>query len=428
MTADDIPLWSRRLRAAREAKGWDIPETGDLLWRELGKSTRRDSARRMVDNWERGRHKPSGRNLRAICQLLNLDPRDLFDGEDGPARTPPEDDAAQLLITLKADALDLATWAERTNVGDTTINYLASATRRLAQEYLSRPPAPLLAEAAELYRRVADLLRGGRQHLQQTRDLHVIAGQLLAFLSWASSDLGEADAAEAYATAGWVMAEQADHDALRAMLLTAQSKNAFWEGRYRLAAELAQRGQRYAPATEARVLLACQEGDARQALGELASAQEAQRAAAAARDAITAEVEVGGLWACGRARQANYAVGVCLAGRDTAGALAGVAEAREAYAAGELWAYGTWAQLCLGAGIAYILQGDLDDALGELAPILALPEEQRLATLASRFGEVDQHLAHRRFSGSRAVLELREQITEYRAGALTAKAIMKGDQ
>ncbi|TDD79919.1 hypothetical protein [Actinomadura rubrisoli] len=78
--------------------------------------------------------------------------------------------------------------------------------------------------------------------------------------------------------------------------------------------------------------------------------------------------------------------------------------------------------------MAYVLKGDLDEALGELTPILALPGEQRLATLVSRFGEVDQHLAHRRFRGSPAVLALREQITEYQAEAITTKAITKGDE
>ncbi|MUN39413.1 helix-turn-helix domain-containing protein [Actinomadura litoris] len=419
MTAEEVPLWSRRLRTAREAKGWDIPEAGEYLWRGLGKSVRRDSARRMIDNWERGRHRPRGRNLRTMCQLLSLDPGSLFDDEDTRACASSEDEAAHLLITLKAEALDLATWAERTNVGDTTVSYLAAATQRLARDYLSKAPAPILAEAAELYRRTADLLRGGRQHLRQSRDLHIIAGQLLAFLSWASSDLGEPSAAEAYASVGWVMAEQADHDALRAMVLTAQSKNAFWEGRYRQAAELARQGQQYAPSTEAKVLLACQEGDAHQALGDLGRAQESQRRAQTAREAITAETEVGGLWACGRARQANYAVGVHLRARDTTSALASVAEAHQAYAAGELWAYGTWAQICLGAATAYVFKGELDHALEELT---------RLATLVNRLGEVDQHLAHRRFHGSRAALTLRQQITEYQADALTTKAITTGDQ
>ncbi|MFD0852899.1 helix-turn-helix domain-containing protein, partial [Actinomadura adrarensis] len=61
--------------------------------------------------------------------------------------TPRAVSAADLVATLRGEAIDLATWAEQTNVGHTTIGYLASATRRLAKDYLSRPPVPVLAEA-----------------------------------------------------------------------------------------------------------------------------------------------------------------------------------------------------------------------------------------------------------------------------------------
>ena len=87
--------------------------------------------------------------------------------------------------------LDLATWAEQTNVGDMTIDALADGASRLARDYLQKPPLPVLREAASAYRRVSGLLRGGHQSLRQTRDLYVIAGQLLAFLSWVSSDIGQ---------------------------------------------------------------------------------------------------------------------------------------------------------------------------------------------------------------------------------------------
>jgi tetratricopeptide (TPR) repeat protein/transcriptional regulator with XRE-family HTH domain len=341
--------------------------------------------------------------------------------------TPTTDSAAALVATLKGEVIDLAIWAEQTNVGDTTVEYLAAATQRLARDYLSKPPVPVLTEAVSLYRRVSELLRGGGQDLRHARDLHVITGQLLAFLSWASSDLGQGTAAEAYASAGWVMADQSDHDPLRAMVLIAQSKNAFWEGQYAQAAEFAQRGQRHAPTTETRVLLACQESDAWQALGDIARAQDAQRRACEAREVAVGVGEVGGLWACGRARQANYSIGVSLRAGDVAGALASAREAHDAYASGEQRAYGTWAQICIGAGIAHLMAGDLDLALGEFQPVLELPGEQRLATLVSRFGDVHRRLTQYRFAGSREALALQERISDYRAEAITTRAITTGE-
>lgn len=331
-----------------------------------------------------------------------------------------------VVIGLADEALDLAAWAEQTNVGDMTIDTLADATQRMARDYLRRPPLPVLGEAASAYRRVSGLLRSGHQTLHQARDLYVIAGQLLAFLSWASSDIGQHGAAEAHARAGWIMAEQADHDPLRALVLIAQGKNAYWEGRFQQAADLAQRGLACAPPTSARVLLASQWGDARQAVGDIAGALEAQAAVQAARDSVTSADEPGGIWACGRARQANYAMSVHLRAGDAAGALAEADIARQAYASGEEWAYGTWAQIRIASGIAYLLAGRVDGTASELAPILSLPPERRLATLTTRLGEVEMGLRDRRYQGSTDVAELRQRINGYRAHAVTTRALPPG--
>jgi DNA-binding XRE family transcriptional regulator len=340
---------------------------------------------------------------------------------------PGEDvDQEPIVVALATEAIDLATWAEQTNVGDTTIDTLADAAARLSRDYLRKPPLPVLRDTTALYMRVSGLLRGGHQSLRQARGLYVIAGQLLAFLSWVSSDVGQPGAAEAHARAGWVMAEQADHDALRAMVLVAQGKNAYWEGRFLDAADYASRGLDYAPPTSARVLLACQLSDARQAVGDIARALEAQDAAKRARDEITSPDEVGGVWACGQARQANYATGVHLRAGDSAAALAEAEMARQAYEQGEPWAYGTWAQICIGSGIAHLLAGRVDGAANELAPILGMPPERRLATLTARLGEVDSRLRHRRYEGSAEVATLRQQIADYRSQAITTRALSAG--
>ncbi len=335
-------------------------------------------------------------------------------------------DQEPIVVALATEALDLAMWAEQTNVGNTTIDALGDAAGRLSRDYLRKPPVPVLRDAAALYRRVSGLLRGGHQSLRQARDLYVIAGQLLAFLSWVSSDLGQPSAAEAHARAGWVMAGQADHDPLRAMVLIAQGKNAYWEGRFRDAAEYARRGLEYVPRTSAQVLLACQLGDARQAVGDIPGALEAQSRARRARDEITSAGEAAGLWACGHARQANYAMGVHLRAGDPAAALAEAETARDAYANGEPWAYGTWAQIRIGSGIAHLLAGRVDGAASELAPILEMPPEQRLVTLTTRLGEVDKRLSHHRYERSTEVVALREHIAGYRAKAITTQALLAG--
>lgn len=416
----DLPAWAQTLISAREAHSWDIPDAADLLWQRLNRSIQRDSARRMIANWECGRHRPRGRNLLAYCAVLGIDPRDLeIDTETGPAET------TDLLATLQRDAVDLAAWTEQTNVGDMTIDYLADAARRVAVDYQVRAPLPVLTEAAGHQRRVAELLRG-HQHLRQTRDLYLISGQILALLSWASSDLGQPGSAEAYSRAGGVMAEQADHDDLRALILITRSKTAYWERRLSEAAEHAARGFALAGSNSARVLLACQLGDAYQAMGDVPRAVEAHQSAQRARDEITG-ADVAGIWSCGRARQANYAIAVDVRAGDPVRALEHADEARAAYAAGEPVAYGTWAQICIGAGIAHVLKGDLEGAAAELEELFGLPPERRLVTLSTRLGELDWRLRQPRYRGCRPAAELREQITHYRAHTITAHALMAGD-
>ena len=136
--------------------------------------------------------------------------------------------------------------------------------------------------------------------------------------------------------------------------------------------------------------------------------------------------EPGGIWACGRARQANYAMSVHLRAGDPAAALAEADTARQAYEAGEEWAYGTWAQIQIATGLAHLLAGRVDGTASALAPILGMPPERRLATLTTRLGEVEMQLRDRRYQGSAEVTRLRQQITGYRAHAVAARALPPG--
>ena len=119
-------------------------------------------------------------------------------------------------------------------------------------------------------------------------------------------------------------------------------------------------------------------------------------------------------------------MGVHLRAGNPAAALAEAETARQAYEQGEPWAYGTWAQICIGSGIAHLLAGRVDGAVNELAPILRMPPEQRLTTLTTRLGDVDRQLRHRRYDGSTEVATLRQQIADYRAQAVTARALPPG--
>jgi transcriptional regulator with XRE-family HTH domain len=309
---------------------------------------------------------------------------------------------------------ELVSWIETTNVGDGTLDYLDNATSRLARDCLSTPPFRSHERGSQLAMRVSGLLRSGHQHINQTRDLYVIAGKLCAVLSWVASDFGQLATAEAHAHNGWALAEQADHNGLRALLLSAQSKNAFWKRCYDDAATYARRGYEYNPPGTARVLLACQEADAMQALDRLDDAREALARAEGAQDSILLPDELGGIFACGIARQANYAIGTHLRTGSIDQALRQVERAETAWRNGEQWAYGTWAQVQIGAAIAHLMGGEIEQAAVILQKILNKPAEQRLATLKTRLArDVIPLLANPMIGASKTVLMLREGIAEY---------------
>jgi hypothetical protein len=55
--------------------------------------------------------------------------------------------------------------------------------------------------------------------------------------------------------------------------------------------------------------------------------------------------------------------------------------------------------------------------------VLDLPPELRVVTITGRLGVVEQQLARRRYVGSGAAVDLRDQIRDFRAGALRQGAV-----
>jgi tetratricopeptide (TPR) repeat protein len=321
----------------------------------------------------------------------------------------------------------LITWTEQTNVGEGTLNSLNEIASQLAQDCVTPPLSQSLERAAFLSERISTILRTGHQRVNQTRELYAVAAKLSAVLSWIASDLGRPQSAESHANNGWVLAEQADNTDVRAIILSARSKNAFWAKRYDDAALLARRGYDYEPSGTVRVLLACQEADALQAMGNIEGARRALDRAEHARASIQDADSLGGIFACNIARQANYSIATNLRTGDVEAALREVKRAEEAWQNGEGWAYGTWAQVQIGAGIAYILAGDIDSASSVLRPVLGQPADKRLATLVKRFGnEVDALLAEPAIRTAKAAVELRGEIADYCAIPSTIRPTLTG--
>ncbi len=409
------------LRAARREKGVSLGRLAAQIGRDKGHLSR---VERGVDDREitpglvRDYQRALGMIVAATFSsggtdgtgaTMNYAPfepaNELSEGERSQASALAEEAAGR--------AASFAAWAETTNVGPMNLQRFETETRRLARNYLLQSPLPIFRQTANLTRTAFDLIQSGHQHLSQTTELYVAAGRLSALLSWISGDLGQPVAAAEHARTAWICADQADHPTLRAWAMSVASKAAFWDGDYVSAAESARAGQQYVATGTVLVMLACQEADALKTLGNIREAEAAVSRAKAIRDRVNISDEIGGLFSCGPARQANYEIGVHLAAGRPQAAITAADDADHAYTSGDQWAYGTWAQIRLGAALAFIMRNDLDAARENLEPVLAMPPDKRLDTLARRANEVVRQLTVPKLKGSSEARELVGRIDDY---------------
>jgi hypothetical protein len=268
----------------------------------------------------------------------------------------------------------------------------------------------VLADVLLLHAQIQSLLRGSRQRLRQARELFRIDADLLAHTCLLLGDVSRDHASAAYGTVAVLCAAEADSSP--ALAFSAQAQVARWQHRYSDAADLAARGFACSPATSLRVLLAGQEANA----AALARDTGRARAALARAEAASTGPAPASAWSCPPARHALYRLGVALHVGDARWALR-EADAAASYGIERAQAFGTWAHLQVGAAIAHLMLGSVENAAGQLGPVLDLAAEYRLATVVEHMAALNSRLAQRRFRDAPAAAELRERITDFTRGA-----------
>jgi hypothetical protein len=103
-------------------------------------------------------------------------------------------------------------------------------------------------------------------------------------------------------------------------------------------------------------------------------------------------------------------------------ALRAAAEADSAWADGEPQIPGTWAQVRIGSVIAQLIRDQLDAAASEVAPVLDLAPDLRIATVTGWLTDLDSQLATGAHAASAQATELRDQIRAFNAAALPSDA------
>ena len=171
-----------------------------------------------------------------------------------------------------------------------------------------------------------------------------------------------------------------------------------------------------------RVLLANQEASAAALLGDAARARRALRDA---HDAAASPHAAGSLlstWSCPGPRQDLYALSVAIRLRDPDEALRAAERADARWAGGDPWLYGVWSLVRIGAGIAYVMKGDLDAATGQFEAVVTLAPAFRISTITSYLADMNSLLRQRRFVGAEKARDLRQQIAAFTTAASPAAA------
>jgi transcriptional regulator with XRE-family HTH domain len=331
-----------------------------------------------------------------------------------------EASAEEEVIMAAADqSAEFGEWAEATNVGPNTLDQFDQDIRGIARAYLRSAPLPLVLDTIRIRNRAFTLLEG-RQHLGQSQRLYVIAGRVCGLLAWMSGDVGRTAEAETQARAGWLCAELADHDGLRAWIRATQSKSAYWDGRIRDSARLADAGLQHHSTDSVRVLLASLAARAWARLGHPEQAHAALIRAGTERDGLTEPDEVGGLYGFSEAQQSYLAGSTYLWLKEWAEALRAADRAVWLYEIGapDERFYGAEMIALIDAATAHLQADELEGAVEKLNPVLKVPPQQRLETFTQRLAEMRGVLRRNRYVGSRVALDLQRQIEDFRAGAL----------
>lgn len=311
-----------------------------------------------------------------------------------------------------AEAVRVMEWLTSSNTSDDAIGELGRAAVYLAEVHGRMPAVNVLREVLGVYAAAHALLRG-RQRMAQMRELLRIDSALLAHACVLISDLGAYEAARAYGNASLLCAQEADTD--EGLAWTALAKTARWQDRFTETAGMAARGFQASSEATVRVELAYREANAYGLFGDTPRARAALERAGRTSDSV-AGLDGDGVWSFSRGRQAIFTLSICVHTGDPDGALRAAGDADAYWAAGGGRVTATWAQVRAGAAMAYLMKNSLDGAAQQLAPVLELPVEQRIATVTGYLDGINAMLAARKFAGP-AAAELGEQIRVFTASA-----------
>jgi hypothetical protein len=323
------------------------------------------------------------------------------------------------------DPANLTEWLTATSTSDEEIERIDRAVIALAGAHPLTPAAILLNDARQLQAKIQRVLTGGRLRHRQERELLRVNGDVLAHMSLLLGDLDASSAADDYGNAALLYLREAR--ASEAIAWYVLAKNARWSGRYLLAADLANHGLRHGSSRPMTVQLACYEANASALAGDASRAKAAMRHAEDQAALLPAAQATPSPWSFPPERMTIFRLSVTLHTGDPDGALLAASEVRPSWSDGA-HVPAAWAQIRIGAGIAYLLKDEPDGAAEQVRPVLDLPPGLRIATVTGWLADLDGYLANSRYAQVPVATELRQEIREFTAEALDIQKVQRREE
>ncbi len=331
----------------------------------------------------------------------------------------------QVVIVAAEESQEFGEWVVMSEVADATIEQYTAQVQRLARDFDFGREAPLalLLQTRRLRDRVASRLHG-HQHLQQARDLYLVAAQVCGLLAWISGDVGNYRAAETHAWTAWMCAEEAEHDGARAWVRVTQSKLAYWDGRYIESAGLAEDGFSYPCPDSGRTFLALFQARALAQAGRRGEADQALIRAQTEREQAKAPDLVGGTWGLNAARYHGVAASTRMLLDEPTAALADATQAIALIEAAPATERNLYSEVHahLDQALAHLRQpgpeADLERAATALRPALGLPADNRNDPITQHLARIRGTLALPRYASTPLAQDLQEEIESYTREAI----------
>ncbi|WP_280250038.1 hypothetical protein [Nocardia abscessus] len=297
-------------------------------------------------------------------------------------------------------SIEFAEWVSENQPGQLTVDALAYELARIAQQFVHRPPRPLLSELSFLRDEIRVALQAGPPP-QRARELLFLGGLAIELLAQITGILGATIAAMRHAVGAESLAERVGHRDLRAWTIGTKALIAEWSGNLPAAIAFAREAMADAPAGHQQIRLATVEARCAARIGQHRAAESAIARAVRAFDSGLAGpdtvAQFGGSLYFRMPKMASYIGTTYRILGDHRNAERWALEAVQAYATGPVHdrSYGHEAISRADIAIIHIERGAVDSAGEVLAPVFDLPACQRVQRVVESMQTVQKSLLTR---------------------------------